>query len=228
MIKAIIFDLDGVIIESAGIKTEAFRTLFADYPDKLSKIISYHEKNAGISRYIKFRYIYEKMLGKKLSPEKEKDLGAKFSQIALDKILKAPLVAGVEDFLNSSYQRYLLFVASGTPEEELGFILRQRGLANYFKGAYGTPQTKTQITKRILDEHQLANREAVFVGDAESDKIAAAESGVTFVARVDADDNSLDNCTWKIRNFTGFSEMLDKISKTALACNKARKESDHK
>jgi phosphoglycolate phosphatase-like HAD superfamily hydrolase len=217
MIKAIIFDLDGVIIESAGIKTEAFRTLFSDYPERLPEIIAYHQKNAGISRYNKFRYIYGCILGRELSKEKERELGEKFSQIALDKILRAPLVAGVEDFLKNNYRRYMLFVASGTPDEELGFILSQRGLVNYFKGAYGTPQTKTQITKRILDEHQLANREAVFIGDAESDKIATVETGVTFIARMNMSDKTLDNCTWKIKDFTEFDKILDKILKTALA-----------
>lgn len=70
MIKAIIFDFDGVIIESAEIKTDAFRTLFAGYPDMLPEIIAHHQKNSGISRYKKFRYIYEKILGQELSAQK--------------------------------------------------------------------------------------------------------------------------------------------------------------
>jgi len=217
MIKAIIFDLDGVIIESAGIKTEAFRTLFAGYPDKLPQIMTYHEKNAGISRYIKFRYIYNKMLGQELAPEREKELGEEFSRIVLGQILKAPFVAGVIKFLKNNSQRYLLFIASGTPEEELRYILRRRGLDTYFRGAYGTPRTKTEITRRILAEHQLKSWEVIFVGDAESDRIAAAETGVNFVARTNISDNTLGDCVWNIQDFTGFDKVLEKIKKTALA-----------
>jgi len=217
MIKTIILDLDGVIIESAGIKTEAFRTLFKGYPDKLPQIMAYHEKNAGISRYIKFRYIYEKMLGQELTPEREKELGEEFSRIVLDQILKAPFVAGVIKFLKNNYKRYLLFIASGTPEEELHYILRKRKLDTYFRGAYGTPRTKTDITRRILAEHRLASQEAIFIGDAESDRVAAAETGVIFVARTNISDNIIVDGVWKIQNFTGFEKVLKKITETAMA-----------
>jgi HAD superfamily hydrolase (TIGR01549 family) len=217
MIKAIIFDLDGVIIESAGIKTETFRALFAGYPDKLAEIMAYHEKNAGISRYIKFRHFFKNILKQELTPEKEKELGEEYSRIALEQILKAPLVAGVKDFLKNNSKRYLLFIASGTPEAELHDILRQRGLDIYFRGAYGTPKTKTEITRQILAKHQLTNREAVFVGDAESDRTAAAETGVTFVARIGEGASTLDDCILKMRDFMDFDKVMEKISNISPA-----------
>jgi phosphoglycolate phosphatase-like HAD superfamily hydrolase len=214
MIKAVIFDFDGVIVESAEIKTEAFRALFADYPDKLPEITAYHRENAGISRYDKFRYFYEKLLGRPLTPEKEKELGDRFSRIVLEKILAAPPVAGAEDFMKNNCRRYRLFIASGTPEEELAYILSRRGLDSYFRGAYGTPRTKPEIVKQILNEHRLDSREVVFVGDAESDRDAAKKTGVVFIARIIPGENSLEDCQWKIRDFTGLEQVLDNISAT--------------
>ena len=34
-IRVIIFDFDGVIVESVDLKTEAFRILFAQYPQQM-------------------------------------------------------------------------------------------------------------------------------------------------------------------------------------------------
>ena len=42
MINTIIFDFDGVILESAEIKTVAFRRLFEDdYPEEVEEIVDY-------------------------------------------------------------------------------------------------------------------------------------------------------------------------------------------
>jgi len=216
VIKAIIFDIDGVIIESADIKTKAFEMLFADYPDKLPDMIEYHNRNSGFSRYVKFRHFYENILGLELSPDKEKELGDRFSQLVLEEVIKAPLVAGVAEFLGSNHQRYLYFAVSGTPEEELRYILRQRELGGYFQGVYGAPRTKPELIGKILAENNLSKREAVYIGDAESDKIAAAETGITFVARVKAGgDALLNDCPWKISDFTELGAVIDNISKNS-------------
>ena len=54
----IIFDFDGVILNSHKIKTQAFYQLFKNYGKKIAiKSKNYHINNAGVSRYIKFKYI---------------------------------------------------------------------------------------------------------------------------------------------------------------------------
>ena len=54
MIKAIVFDFDGVILESVDIKTKAFIKLYENYPPKIKEEVKrYHLKHLGISRYEK-------------------------------------------------------------------------------------------------------------------------------------------------------------------------------
>ena len=69
MIRSIFFDFDGVIIDSVGVKTNAFMEIFKDHPRHREEILAYHQLNGGLSRYIKIRYIYEKILKKELSDE---------------------------------------------------------------------------------------------------------------------------------------------------------------
>jgi len=212
MIKAIIFDLDGVIIESAEIKTKAFELLFADYPDKVGEIVEYHKINAGISRYIKFKHFYEKILGQELSAQKEAELGERFSQIVLEEILEAPFVPGAIEFLNRNKMCYYFFIASGTPEGELQKIVTHRELSHFFREIHGSPKQKDEIIEDILSRYSLERRETVFIGDAESDRASAERAGVLFIARIIPGDNQLKDCHWQVNDLTGLDTLLNNMS----------------
>ena len=212
MIKAIIFDVDGVIIESAEIKTEAFAMLFADYPDKLPEIIAYHQKNSGFSRFIKFRYVYEKILGQELSAQREAELGERFSQVVLGEVINAPSTPGAIEFLSRNKDRYLFFTASGTPEEEVRNIIAHRQISHFFRGIYGSPRQKDEIIEDILNRNSLQKKEAVYVGDAESDRTAAEKAGIPFIARLNSESPELQNCRWQVNDLTELDTILDNMS----------------
>ena len=62
MIKTIIFDFDGIILESIDVKTEAFKKLYQPFGSSISnKVVENHLANGGISRYEKIK-IYHKQL----------------------------------------------------------------------------------------------------------------------------------------------------------------------
>ena len=213
MIKAIIFDFDGVILESADIKTEAFRELFSGEGEKVEEIVDYHVMNGGISRYVKFRHIYENILKTELSQERELELGELFSEIALRRVLKAPFVAGVKEFLAAHKDRYAFFIVSGTPEEELYRIMHAREIEDYFAEIHGSPGEKIDIINDILDKSGLEVEEAVYVGDAESDRIAAERVGMAFIQRI-SDPALLGHYgDWVIENLEGFEKVLQEIEK---------------
>ena len=61
--KAIIFDFDGVILDSVDVKTKAFKQMYSIYGDDvMRKVVDYHLLNGGISRYKKFKYFHENFL----------------------------------------------------------------------------------------------------------------------------------------------------------------------
>jgi HAD superfamily hydrolase (TIGR01549 family) len=180
VIAAAVFDFDGVVLESADIKTNAFRRLF----DGNEQAVAHHLENVGISRYEKFRYITTEILGRPYTEDEERRLAERFSELVLDEVLTCPFVPGARELLERRAPELPLFVASGTPEDELRHIVAARGLDGMFVGVYGTPATKGEILRRILDQRALERRHVVMVGDARTDLDGAREAGVRFVGRV--------------------------------------------
>jgi phosphoglycolate phosphatase-like HAD superfamily hydrolase len=179
VIRAAVFDFDGVIAESADIKTEAFRRLF----DGDQRAVAYHVANMGVSRYDKFRRITTEILGRSYTADDERRLGRRFSELVVDEVVRCPLVPGAPELFERLAGELPLFVASATPEEEVRQIVALRGLRALFQGVYGTPATKGQILRRIVEERKLDRDQVVMVGDARSDLEGAREAGVRFVGR---------------------------------------------
>jgi len=214
MIKAVIFDFDGVILESATIKTEAFRELFsARCPEHIDAIVAYHLENVGISRYVKFRHIYDSILHLPYSEDVEKKLGDEFADIVLHRVLEAPFVDGALEFLEERSGSYDCFVASGTPEDELMLIVERRGLSGYFREVHGTPRKKVDIINGILADHHYGRHEVAFIGDGESDMKAAAAADVPFIARISRECcDALRMHCYRMSDLTALSDALEALS----------------
>lgn len=94
------FDFDGVIVDSLETKAQAFGALFKDYGEEIvRKVIDYHLQNGGMSRYEKFKFYYNNFLNKKITQEIIGDLDREYSQLVVEKVVKAPYINGVIDFI---------------------------------------------------------------------------------------------------------------------------------
>lgn len=183
MIGAVVFDFDGVIVESGDIKTEAFVELFAHRPEHAEAIRAHHLANVGISRFEKFRWIYANLFHEPLSDEASAALGDRFSSLVLDKVIASPFVPGAIATLEALHGQFPLYVASGTPEPELLHIVATRGLAPYFEEVHGSPTKKADVLQAVARRHGLAPGDVLMVGDGESDYRAACAARTRFYAR---------------------------------------------
>jgi HAD superfamily hydrolase (TIGR01549 family) len=185
MIKAIIFDFDGVLVESADIKTSAFAKLFeGEESGSVEKIIKYHLEHAGVSRFEKLKYIYKNILHRKLSEETFKNLCQRFSKLVKGEVITAPYIKGAEVFLNNYAAGYKCFVSSATPQAEIEDIIKKRNMSQYFSAVFGAPKQKTDIVKEIICTYRLYPKEAVYIGDALTDYEAAIAHNIHFIARI--------------------------------------------
>jgi HAD superfamily hydrolase (TIGR01549 family) len=213
MLRAIIFDFDGVILDSVDIKTRAFARLFEEHgPEVVGQVVAYHLANGGVSRFRKFAHIHEHLIRAPLSDEESERLGERFSELVFDEVVKAAWITGAPEFLAENCARYRLFVASGTPQDELERIVQLRGLGKYFASIHGSPATKDEIARHILAEHRLEKNEVVFIGDAMTDYRAAEACGLAFIGISSADATSFPAGTIVLPDLRGLREAIGRLT----------------
>lgn len=174
--------MDGTLVDSAVIKTCAFGKLYEDHgQDVVDAVISYHLNHQGVSRFEKFLYWQEEILGEPYTESVGEALSQQFNHLVINEVVKAPYIKGAFEFLQRHYERLPLFVASATPEVELREIISQRGMSKYFRGIFGAPTLKGEILRRIATENRWKPSELLMVGDAASDCEGASNAGTAFV-----------------------------------------------
>ena len=117
----VVFDCDGVILDSNRLKTEAFVSALDDEPDQyVDKMIAYHKANGGISRYKKLRYYFEEINPRKDAEKKIEQAISRFAEIVYRGLMECNYIPGVLDFIEEVKKKELhIFVVSGSDEEEL-------------------------------------------------------------------------------------------------------------
>ena len=216
MIKVLIFDFDGVIVESVDIKTNAFAKLFeSEGSEIVEKVEDYHRAHTGVSRYDKFRYIYRNFLRRELTDATFEELCMKFSKLVVDDVVGAPYVPGAREFLENSFRRYRCVVSSATPQSEIEEIVEKRNMRRYFAALYGAPEEKKRIVQKALSVYRATPRETVSIGDALSDYEAASSNGVRFIARVTESTPQFEDidCV-KVKDLTGLQSVLEDVERS--------------
>lgn len=190
--QAIIFDFDGVVVESGDIKSQAFAELYRHHGETISQAaVEYHRANGGMSRYLKFHYFQQNLLNQPpLTKEEEQELDQRFSELVMNAVISCQPVAGAEGLLNRMAEQIPLFVASGTPENELRVIVERRGLARYFTEVRGSPRLKELLVADILSAYPLAPERVLMIGDALVDYESAHQNGIPFLGRVRPGDTN--------------------------------------
>ena len=182
MIKHIIFDFDGVILDSIPVKTEAFRTLFKSFPqDIIDTFIAYHLENGGKSRYLKIKYFFNTLLDQEISQEEIIHYAHTYSTLTKKELSKEKyIIQETLHFIQTQYKHYHMHIASGADENDLKSICNHLDLNQYFISIHGSPTPKSDIIKNLLCTYHYHKEETILIGDSINDFDAAQHNNITF------------------------------------------------
>lgn len=181
-IKNILWDFDGVILDSMPVREIGFRKVLQDYPlDDVESLISFHNNNGGLSRYVKFKYFYEQILEEKLSEEKLNDLTSRFSTVMRELLInKDLLINDSVRFIKENYLEYNFHIVSGSDQEELRFLCKQLDIAQYFLSINGSPTPKRELVNALIDKYKYEQKCTILIGDSINDYEAAECNDIAF------------------------------------------------
>lgn len=180
----LVFDCDGVVLDSNRVKTEAFYRSTLPFGEAAAQaMITYHVAHGGVSRYKKFTYFLEQIVPVCADHQHGPDLEALLKAFAGDVLaglLGCDLASGLETLRqNTPGVRWL--IVSGADQAELRDVFARRGIAKWFDGGiFGSPDTKDEILARELTASNIQHP-ALFLGDSKYDFEAASKAGLDFV-----------------------------------------------
>jgi phosphoglycolate phosphatase-like HAD superfamily hydrolase len=180
--KVILWDFDGVIINSLPIREEGFHTVLKAYPDKkVNDLIKFHRANGGLSRYVKFKYFFEEIMGHQNSDENVLECATEFKHKML-KLLKnkSLLNSAVVNFISSNYKSIPMHIVSGSDETELNEICKHLDLDDYFKSIKGSPTPKDILINEIIQANGYNKNDICLIGDSVNDFDAAQVNQINF------------------------------------------------
>lgn len=180
--KTLAFDCDGVILNSNKVKTEAFYQSALPYGEVFAKkLVEYHIKNGGVSRYKKFDYFLLEIVRKTtVDAEELKSLLEVYAKLVMDGLLSCEVAPGLTS-LKSVTKNARWLVVSGGDQNELIDVFKARGLIDMFDaGIFGSPDTKDVILTREINNNNIIFP-ALFLGDSQYDLESSKRANLDFM-----------------------------------------------
>lgn len=181
--KSIVFDCDGVVLDSNVVKTEAyFRTAknLGATDSEAQALVDYHVRLGGISRYHKFDYYLREILHQATTEANVQVLLDEFARELEVGLMECDIAEGLTALRNATKQANWM-ILSGGDQQEIRTLFANRNLAHFFDGGlFGSPDNKDTVLAREKLNGNL-QFPALFIGDSKYDHEAATRAGLDFV-----------------------------------------------
>jgi len=193
MLRAVIFDFDGVIVDTEMLHLKAFNIALADYKIEISKE-QYYKEMLGLSDSDLFKTI----VAKNFPTSGEEKLNELLEQkkAAFGDLMKTEcrVISGVREFLDMlKAEKIPMAICSGALLDEIKTILQANGLGGYFEVIVSAEEVKRGkpfadgflLTLRKLNEimrPKILAAHCVVIEDSHWGLIAAQKAGMKTIA----------------------------------------------
>lgn len=181
--KTLVFDCDGVVLDSNQLKTEAYYRVavaFGANNQQAQALVDYHIRLGGISRFIKFRYFLDEIMHQPVTDDAMATLLESFAEEIHRELLACEIAPGLMELRElTRHTRWML--VSGGDQTELRGLFAERGIDELFDaGIFGSPDNKDVILEREIANGNLM-QPALFFGDSQYDHEASRRAGLDFI-----------------------------------------------
>ena len=215
--KTMVFDCDGVVLDSNIVKTDAyFRTAknLGATDSQAKALVDYHVELGGVSRYHKFDYYLREILHQPVTDGAIQKLLDEFSRELEVGLMQCDLAKGLFA-LRAALPACRWLILSGGDQNELRTLFAKRKIDHMFNGGiFGSPDDKHTVlaVEKANGNLQLP---AVFLGDSKYDYEAAERAGIDFIFLSDWTEVSdwQDFCiSHKITSLNNILALLDHVA----------------
>jgi len=216
MLRGIVFDLDGTILDSIPILSRIAGDLMEKelgIPREIGE--KYYKETSGIPFVEQLKRSYYELFHSKLDDKRASKLNEIYQSKVSKNLKMMKLFPDVKKTLPYLSEKYFLFISTSTPQERLYKILETNKIKRYFRAALGLEKgfEKTKHFKFIEDVFELGRSEIIFVGDTPYDYEVGIENNVLTILRCGTfkREDLLNFTIFVIRDFNELIEVIEKF-----------------
>ena len=177
----IIFDFDGVILDSNNVKTNAFKNISKKFGEcESNALVNYHIKHGGVSRFLKIKWFVENILKTKnedLIRDLVEEYGNEVSKSFESCAFRTNLFQLKKKLRGTKWS-----IASGGKQDEIVNLLEKKSMLEIFdNGIYGSPTSKMEIVKKTIFNTESNEKNKLLIGDSFYDYECTKENGIKFI-----------------------------------------------